>query len=163
VSEITRNKVQAFPGFFELRTAESMLEKAKRELTRIEAEDSIDHVYNFFVTAYHIVDYLDGRLKEQALNDPLIQKCGDACNKAKHMRLTRRRPDVETTNRFNGAIFNSVAPFNTFAFNECRVERWIDWPKDEPRKYLEVVGFARDVIARWDEIFDNYGIGYPPA
>ena len=48
-----------------------------RELTRLEAEDSIDHVYNFFVTAYHIVDYLDGRLAESDFvsikADPLIR------------------------------------------------------------------------------------------
>ena len=41
-------------GFFQLNTPKDMLEKAKRELTRLEtadsmAEDSIDHVYNFFV------------------------------------------------------------------------------------------------------------------
>ena len=159
MSETTRDKDQTFAGFFELRTAENLLEKAKRELTRLEAEDSIDHVYNFFVTAYHIVDYLDGRLSTQEVEkiraDPLMQLCADACNKAKHMRLKRKRPDVETTNCFTGAIFNSAAPFNTFAFNECRVERWIDWLKDEPKKSLEVVGFARDVIAMWDKILSN--------
>jgi hypothetical protein len=102
-------------GFFELGTAESMLEKAKRELTRLEAEDSIDHAYNFFVTAYHISDYLKGRLPKTALdairNDQLIQFCGDACNKAKHMRLTRDRPDVGTpiySSAFGGAPFNTV-------------------------------------------------------
>jgi hypothetical protein len=147
-------------GFFELGTPKSMLEKAKRELTRLEAEESIDHVYNFFVTAYHIVDYLDERLKEQVLQDPWIKECGDVCNKAKHMRLTRDRPDVGTTNRFKGSVFNT-AQFNEFglALNECRVERWIDWPKDKPKKSLEVVGFARDVIAKWDDIFAEHGIG----
>jgi hypothetical protein len=74
-------------GFFELGTAENMLEKAKHELARLETERSIDHVYNFFVTAYHIVDYLDGRLPKAAVDairhDPLIRLCGDACDKAK--------------------------------------------------------------------------------
>jgi hypothetical protein len=68
-------------GFFQLNTPKDMLEKAKRELTRLEtadsmAEDSIDHVYNFFVTAYHIVDYLDGRLAKPDVDaikaEPLI-------------------------------------------------------------------------------------------
>ena len=35
-----------------------MLEKAKRELARMEAEVHIDNVYNFYVTAYHIQDYV---------------------------------------------------------------------------------------------------------
>lgn len=64
-----------------------MLEKAKRELTRLVAENSIDHVYNFFVTAHHIIDHLDEHLRPQVREDQLIKNCGDACNKAKHMRI----------------------------------------------------------------------------
>jgi hypothetical protein len=139
-------------GFFELGTAEGMLKKAKRELTRLVAEDSIDHVYNFFVTACHISDYLDASAKEVIRADPLIQLCADACNKAKHMRLTRSRPDVETRSRFWGALYNT-APYNTFAFNKSRVERWIIW---EDGGTLEVVKFARDVIAKWDEFFAKH-------
>jgi len=45
-------------SFFELSTAGAMLAKAKRELERLEAEESIDHVYNLFTTAYHVTDYL---------------------------------------------------------------------------------------------------------
>jgi hypothetical protein len=142
-------------GFFELGTAENMLAKAKRELTRLEAEASIDHAYNFFVTAYHIIDYLDGRLSkpvvDSILNDPLIQICGDACNKAKHMRLTRNRPDVATP------IYSSACgqmPFNTVACNTSG-ERWIVWQNGSS---LEVVRFARSVIAKWDELFLKHGI-----
>lgn len=146
-------------GFFELGTAESVLKKAKRELKRLEAENSIDHVYNFFVTACHIADYLDGRLAEPDVKsikaEPLIQFCGDVCNKAKHMRLTWNRPDVETPIRFKGAVLNT-APLNTFALNTSRVERWIIW---EDKSTLEVVRFARDVIAKWEKIFVEHGIG----
>jgi hypothetical protein len=147
-------------GFFQLSTPESMLEKAKRELTRLEAGDS-----NFFVTAYHIVDYLDGRLAKPVVDairaDQLIRFCGDACNTAKHMRLDpdRGRPPIEADIRFKGALFNT-APYNTFAFNQSRVERWIIWEEDGgTRKSLEVAKFARDVIAKWDELFVKHGIG----
>ena len=132
-----------------------MLEKAKRELTRLEAEHSIDHVYNFFVTVYHVVDYLDGCLVEPEVNaikaEPLIQFCGDVCNKAKHMRLTHKRPDVATP------IYSSVfgaAPFNTVAFNTF-AERWIVW---QDGRSLQVVRFAGSVIAKWDELFLKHGI-----
>jgi hypothetical protein len=141
-------------GFFELGTAESMLKKARRELTRLVAEDSIDHVYNFFVTAYHISDYLDDSAKEAIRADPLIMLCADACNKAKHMRLRRSRPDVETRSRFWGAL--NTAPCNKIALNKIRVERWIIW---EDGGTLEVVKFARDVIAKWDEFFGMPGEG----
>jgi hypothetical protein len=155
MTETIRDKEQAFPGFFELKTAENMLEKAKRELARLEAEESIDHVYNFFVTAYHIVDYLDERLSKQKIKRIKSRKwmhlCADACNKAKHMRLTHDRPDVETLTPFKGAVLNTGA-LNTFALNTSSVERWIRW---HDGRALEVVTFARSVIAKWGELLDN--------
>jgi hypothetical protein len=141
-------------GFFELGTAESMLEKAKRELTRLEAEHSIDNVYNFFVTAYHIIDYLD--LPESTVNsirkDPLIRACGDACNKAKHMKLTRR-PDVKTPKHYHLVLGTLGAPLDTS--NSSSVEWCIDWQDGTSR---EVVSFTRSVIARWGELFLLYGV-----
>ena len=133
-----------------------MLSKAKRELRRLEIEEgNIDHAYNFFATAYHIVDYLKGRLSQSEIDkilaDPLIKLCADACNKAKHMKLTRGRPDIRTD--VHSATFGSFT-FNTMAFNTL-AERWITW---EDGTRLEVVGFAQGVIARWEEIFAEHGI-----
>lgn len=48
---------------------------------------------------------------------------------------------MKTRSRPKGAVYNT-APYNTFAFNECRVERWIIW---EDGNTLEVVKFARRV------------------
>jgi hypothetical protein len=85
-------------GFFELGTAKDMHAKAKRELARFEADVSIDHVFNFFVTAFHVADYLDERLSKKVQKESWCRLCGDACNKAKHMELdpTRGRPDPKT-------------------------------------------------------------------
>jgi hypothetical protein len=142
-------------GFFELRTAESMLEKAKRELTLLEADVSIDHVFNFFVTAFHIADYLDDkRLRKKVGKKSWFRLCGDAGNKAKHMRLTHDRPDVETRSRLIGAF--NTAPYNTIAYNKIRVERRIIW---DDGGTLEVVKFARDVVAKWDEFFAKHLVG----
>ena len=120
-------------GFFELGTAEKMLEKAKRELARLEDDVSIDPVFNFFVTAYHIVDTLPKKLKADVLKEDLIQRCADACNKAKHMKLDplkqpkkHRRQDVTTPKHHHRCIV------------------WKDGTS------LEVVSFARDVIAKWE-------------
>jgi hypothetical protein len=138
-------------GFFELETPESMLEKAKRELTRLEGECSIDNVYNFFVTAYHIVDTLPTKLpKADVLKEDLIQRCADACNKAKHMELKRNRPDVKTPKHYHlvaGAPLDASNP----SVKWCIV--WKDGTS------LEVVSFARDVIAKWEDIFRKHKIG----
>ncbi len=146
-------------GFFQLNTPKDMLEKAKRELTRLEsadsmAADSIDHVYNFFVSAYHIVDYLDGCLEKADVDaikaEPLILSCYDACNKAKHMRLTRKRPDVVTPTHYK---FSVGGPPNT---PDKSLERWIVW---QDGTNLETIRFAQSVIAKWDELFQKHGIG----
>jgi hypothetical protein len=139
-------------GFFHLNTPRSMLEKAKRELTRLEseteAEHSLDHVFNFFVTAYHIADTLPEPPKAAILGEPLILRCADACNKAKHMQLTRKRPDVATPTHFQAFIGTP----NAVDF----VERFIVW---QDGTSLEVISFARSVIAKWDELILKHGLG----
>jgi len=59
-----------------------------------------NHVFNFFVTAFHVADYLDKRLKKKVRKKSWFQLCGDAGNKAKHMELepTYGRPDPKTPN-----------------------------------------------------------------
>ena len=135
-------------GFFELGTAEKMLEKAKRELARLEDDVSIDPVFNFFVTAYHIADYLDERLEEKVKKESWFRLCRDAGNKAKHMELTHS-PDPEATKDYYLADGLGVQGV-----------RWgIQWPDGE---FREVVSFAREVIAKWEEFFVKHGIGQPP-
>jgi hypothetical protein len=136
-------------GFFHLNTPASMLEKAKRELNRLETESehSIDHIYNFFVTAYHIVDTLPEPPKAAILTEPLIRRCGDACNKAKHMRLTRNRPDVTTPTHYH--VFIGTPHASDY------VERWIVWHDGTSE---EVVSLARRVIIKWDVLFLQHGL-----
>jgi hypothetical protein len=133
-------------GFFELGTAKDMLEKARRELARLEADVSIDHVFNFFVTAFHIADYLDDkRLRKKVRKKSWFRLCGDAGNKAKHMELTRDRPDPKTPKHFVLADGMSVP----------RVQWRIQWQDGKSR---EVISFAREVIAKWEEFFALHGI-----
>ena len=112
-------------SFFELTTAATMIAKAKRELVRLESEESIDHAYNFFTTAYHVTDYLKPVLSvpdhKALVSEPAIQLCADVCNKAKHMTLTRNRPDPLTYSD-SGAI--GGAAINSIAINASG-ERWV--------------------------------------
>jgi hypothetical protein len=87
--------------FFELKSPQDMLAKANREYSRLCDSLDIDNVFNFFITAYHISDYLK---KTQAVNplilrrfleNPNIKISRDVCDKGKHMRLTQR-PDPQT-------------------------------------------------------------------
>jgi hypothetical protein len=92
-------------SFFELTTPRDMLEKAKRELIRLEENLHIDHVYNFFTTAYHIQDYLkNGNYLSQSevdkfFNDQDLKDCRDICHKGKHLKrlcCTSRKADEIT-------------------------------------------------------------------
>jgi hypothetical protein len=129
-------------GFFELETPDGMLAKAKRELARFEADVSVDHVYNFFVTAYHIADYLNAGLQKQGQNIPLIRLCKDACNKAKHMKLAPHPSDMKTPKYYTVGSIPSV-------------EWCIIWPDGSSREF---VSFAREVIAKWEKLFALHGI-----
>ncbi|MEP9322366.1 hypothetical protein PPMP20_04385 [Paraburkholderia phymatum] len=138
-------------SFFELTDATEMLRKAKRELARIQSDASVDHVYNFFVTAYHVIDYVKeggsvSREELQALRtDWMIQYCADVCNKAKHMRLTRR--DDVTPVRFSGTV--GGAPIGMLPLNATD-ERWVMW---QDGTYVEMVSFARATVVRLEQFF----------
>ena len=82
-------------GFFSLGTAKDMFAKAGREYDRLRNEPSIDNIFNFFVTAYHVVDYLPlgNEVTSDQINalrdDPDMQRCAHVCNKGKHAVLTQ--------------------------------------------------------------------------
>ncbi|KOR12144.1 hypothetical protein [Burkholderia cenocepacia] len=144
-------------GFFELTDAAAMLRKARRELDRLASEPSIDHVFNFFVTARSLTDYLKGAVAEAdrsaLLAEPDIQLCRDVSNKAKHMRLDRGRPDP-TTHHDSGAI--GGAAINAVAIN-ARGERWVSWP-DGTR--LEMLSFGTAVLQRLEQFLTTHGIAF---
>ncbi|HDR9018052.1 TPA: hypothetical protein QDB15_004851 [Burkholderia vietnamiensis] len=143
-------------GFFELTDAAAMLRKARRELDRLAREPSIDHVFNFFVTAYHVTDYLKGEVAEadrHALRrEPDVLLCADVANKAKHMKL-EFRPDP-ATDHDSGAI--GGAAINAVAINDDG-ERWVSWP-DGTR--LEMVTFGKSVLRRIEQFLTDHGIAH---
>jgi hypothetical protein len=145
-------------SFFELGDATDMLRKVQRELARIEADFSIDHIYNFFVTAYHVTDYLEKahsvptKALQELRADYLFARCGDVCNKAKHFKLERRRPDISPMT-LSGAL--GSAPFNMLPLNGG-AERWILWSQDDT--LMEVVQFARATVAKLENFFKEHGV-----
>lgn len=104
-------------AFFELRTARDMLEKAERELVRLRADLSIDNIFNFFVTAYHVQDYVrnGSAVSDDVLNaflqDQDLKDCQALCHKGKHLVLSadpKAWTDI-ADGSFGGAAFGEVA------------------------------------------------------
>ncbi len=55
-------------AFFELKTPRDMLEKARREHTRLSTAFDIDNVFNFFVTVHHMKTTLRRQERELGLH-----------------------------------------------------------------------------------------------
>ena len=72
-----------------------MLDKAGREHARLIHSIDIDNVFNFFVTAYHVCDYVrvcHPRLQSAVnvlVTDRDIADCRALCANAKHLRVTK--------------------------------------------------------------------------
>ena len=85
-------------NFFEISSPRDMLEKAKRELEKMKLELTTDTVFNFFVTAYHVMDYVKAQGKARKIEIDKMYADSDfemgnfICNKGKHIQLKKGDP-----------------------------------------------------------------------
>lgn len=81
-----------------LGSSTDMLGKARRELVRLRDEVNIDTVFNFFVTAYHVQDYLRAEVPKEDVDalliDPDLVICRSICNQGKHLKVDRTASSV---------------------------------------------------------------------
>lgn len=142
-------------AFFELRTPRDIFEKAKREYARLEQEYSIDHVFNFFVTIYHIQDYIrkSGSVKQHVLDSFLsnqeLKDSRDLCDKGKHMRLTKR-PDPSTE------IWDSTiggAPIGCLSL--CGDDEWI---LITGGRHVNIKWLAKSALSKWEAFLADNGL-----
>ncbi len=133
-----------------------MLEKTRREHQRLTECFNIDNVFNFFVTAYHICDYIQVEnaipqvVLDTFLKDQDMQDCRDLCNKGKHLVLKRQRVNPGTriwTGCLNGA------PMNTLPLGGGR--KWVLFTSG---REVEVKSLAKRVLDKWDVFFTDHGL-----
>lgn len=133
-------------AYFELRSARDMFDKAEREFAKLSADFTIDNVFNFFVTAYHIQDYVRRSSSvtwsdvDSFLADIDIKDCRDLCDKGKHLQLTRRADPI--THISSGAL--GGAPLNTISINGGG--KWLLLTDD---RQVEIESLARRVLDKW--------------
>ena len=141
--------------FFQLQTPRDMLEKTKREHARLSASFDIDHVFNFFVSAYHISDYIKKtnavpqKIIDTFLSDADIQACHDLCDKGKHMRLTTRT-DPQTV-IWSGCL--GGAPLGVLPLGGG--DKWVVFVED---KQFDVEWLAQRVLDKWVTFFEQNGL-----
>lgn len=129
-----------------------MLSKAQREHARLRERFDIDNVFNFFVTANHIRDYVSktGAVSQAALDgflsDPDMNDCRDLCDKAKHLRLTKRADPV--THRWSGAI--GGAPIGVLPIGGSG-----EWELWSDGRAVNIEALAGRVIDKWNAFFQE--------
>jgi hypothetical protein len=97
-------------GVFNLTTPRDLLGKLTRELDRLRVEpDNVDHAFNFFTTAEHMLDWLypghagDSQRKKLRNVDPLLATVSHLASGAKHFdHLSSHHKSVHGTARKGG-------------------------------------------------------------
>jgi hypothetical protein len=146
--------------FFQLSSPRDMLDKAKREADRMKTDLHIDNIFNFFVTAYHVKDYVKtnnpalGADLDKLLHHEYFKMCRFLCNKGKHLVLSDK--SIEHIDavviRKPGATFGSFA-FNSTAFNAGPMTIFtVDG------KSVDIHGLSDRLIQAWEGFFDDHGI-----
>lgn len=132
-----------------------MLEKTRREYQRLSDCLEIDNVFNFFVTAYHVSDYIrkTGAVPQTVLDtflhDQDIKDCHDLCDKGKHLVLSKR-PNP-TTHIWSGCI--GGAPINAIPINGG--DKWVLFAGD---REVDVEWLAKRVLSKWETFFSANGL-----
>ena len=140
---------------FELRTPRDMLEKARREHQRLGERFGIDNLFNFFVTAYHISDYIQKTkavsqvVLDTFLQDQDIKDCRDLCDKGKHLTLTKRADP--TTHVWSGCV--GGAPVGVLPVNGG--DKWVLFTGD---REVDVEWLAERVLKKWESFFSTHGL-----
>ena len=122
-------------------------------------------MFNFFVTAYHVKDYIE-HTNDEALkakvnqmflksNDVDMYMCKFLCFKGKHLKLTKntkKMPDAPTglrcgPSRIGKAVFgkSAIGHSETMHF-------YVDGEK------INLFGLADIVLQKWQQFFDKHGI-----
>jgi hypothetical protein len=142
-------------SLFELRTPRDMLEKTRREHARLLAHWDIDNIFNFFVTANHIRDYIQrtesvpNDVLQAFLQDPDLRDCRDLCDKGKHLVLTKREDPKTST--MSGCI--GGAPIGALPLGAGTV-----WLLSSAGRSVDVRQLASRVMVKWDEFFEGHGL-----
>ena len=143
-------------GLISFATHRDILNKAKRDLEALQTHLNIDTVFNFFVTSYHVVDYVKiNNLAPKSAIDALYQEedfrmCRFICNKGKH--LTLRNGDVFDTYRRPGSTLGD------FTLGETLLGVGEAYLVIGEEGYVDIIDLAERIIDRWEEFFSEHGI-----
>lgn len=143
--------------FFEYSTPRQILGKAKRDLQELSQDTNIDNIFNFFVSAYHVVDYVKvlntvpaGDIKA-LYEEPDFRKCRYICNKSKHRTLDKGDDEFITYRRPSAALGECILGESVLGLGRAY------FIIDEAEQ-VDVLDLGKRIIDRWEALFNTHGI-----
>ncbi len=143
---------------FELSTPRHMLEKARRDFEKLSQDTNTNNVFDFFVTAYHIVDYVKA-LKTVAPDDinalyeePDFRRCKYICNKSKHRTLEKGDDEFVTYRRPSSAL-------GEFTLGESALGLGRAYFIIDDAEQVDILDLGRRIVIRWEAFFETHSIG----
>ena len=135
-----------------------MLSKARRELARLRDDVNIDTVFNFFVTAYHVQDYLRAESRvplrdiETLLADPDLTVCRSICNQGKHLRVDRKAGPV------GEKVSGRSGVFGVGVIGQMVLGAGIVWDLTYDGVSHDPIALGQRVLAKLEDFFMSHGI-----
>ncbi len=149
-----------------LRSAADLLQKVRRDAALLDDEVTSDRFFNFVVTAYSLIDWIDhdptvpiaakAPAEIAALRaDQWLLLCGDAATGAKHFKLTRRTPTAVKVSVASGF---GVGRYGKGKWGIGEEHITVHMPDGRVYGTLELV---RGVLDTWAAFFSRHGIPAP--
>jgi hypothetical protein len=161
-AEAPRLGCNLMAGVFDLTKPSDHLEKLRREFRRLDDSPfDVDHAFNFFVTAEHMLDWIHsgtaGRAHRDALRngEPLLQLVSHIASGAKHFdRLSPRHQSMTGSSTSGGYFPHGWFSRNWFArgyFAEASIQISLSGPVAQTLgcSTISAVDLARHVLSYW--------------
>jgi hypothetical protein len=146
-------------GFFEIASPRDLLDKAKRDYEKMKADTSTDTVFNFFVTTYHLVDYVKalGTVGNSAIDQLYanadFKMCQFLCNKGKHIKLRSSEPyEAKHQPAIPGGTLGS------FVLGVDRLGGLERFVLLDGAQEINVIELGTRLIDKWEAFFATHGI-----
>ena len=141
-------------GFYELKTPNDLLAKAKRDFEMMRLDKSnVDLAFNFFVTIEHMPDWLriDKRIKN---SNPILRVTSHLASGAKHMVPFESYKSVKSVQK------DSV--YEDGVYEDCVFDKWlaVNLDGDEVAIFntskLDVIDLGERIIKFWEDYLDRW-------
>lgn len=152
-------------GYFTYTNPRHLLEKAKRGYEKmISGLMNTDKVFNFFVTAWAIKDYIesqgivDNSMIIKLYDDEDFKKCQYLCNKGKHLnkRLISNKQNLKNQKKFKNEIFEST--FGGAPIDELAIADDNKYVIITDHLSVDVKILGRRIIDKWEAFFQKHSI-----